>query len=89
MGGRGSAPRLENHKWLYVSLEILVRTPLEKQLDPSGPIFASLGRSIRHPMKNVDDQKKDPLTELSGIRRAPRSICSISSMVNHCIYIYF
>ena len=25
---------LENHKLLYVSLEVLVRTPLEKQLDP-------------------------------------------------------
>ena len=33
--GRGSgAPSLENHKWLYVSLEILVRTHLQKQLDP-------------------------------------------------------
>ena len=26
----------ENHKWLKVSLEILVQTPLKKQLDPRG-----------------------------------------------------
>ena len=33
-GGRGSgSPPLENHKWLYVSLEILVRAPIEMQLD--------------------------------------------------------
>ena len=45
MGPRGSRP-LENYKWLYVYLGILVRTPHEKQLDPRGP-NASGGRSLR------------------------------------------
>ena len=46
-GDRESGPHpLENHKWLYVSLEILVGTPLEKQLDPVGP-FTSRGRFLR------------------------------------------
>ena len=31
---REQGVRLENHTWLQVSLEILVRTPLEKQLGP-------------------------------------------------------
>ena len=35
-------------------LEVLVQTPLEKQLDPSGPI-ASRGRSARPSAKYVDD----------------------------------
>ena len=47
-GSRGRvgewAHPLENYKLLYVSLEILVGTPLEKQLDALGPI-ASLGGS--------------------------------------------
>ena len=33
--GRGPGPSLENHKLLYVSLEILVQPPHEKQFDPS------------------------------------------------------
>ena len=45
---------LEDHKWLKVSLEILVQTPLEKQLDPMGPI-ASRGRFVRPSVKYVDD----------------------------------
>ena len=44
-GGRG-AGYSENHKRLYVSLDILVQTTLEKQLDPSGPI-ASRGWYVR------------------------------------------
>ena len=35
-GGRVSGRSLENHSWLNISLEILVRTPLENQLDPWG-----------------------------------------------------
>ena len=38
----------------FFSLEILVRTSLEKQLDPLGPI-ASRGRSERPSVKYVDD----------------------------------
>ena len=34
----GSYPHIENHNLLYVSLEIMVRTPIEKQLDLLGPI---------------------------------------------------
>ena len=45
-GGGGEDLNLENHKLLKVSLEILVKTPLEKQLDARGPI-ASRGRSAR------------------------------------------
>ena len=46
-GGRGPDPTpMENHKWQYVSLEILVRTHLEKQLDPLG-LTATRGRSVR------------------------------------------
>ena len=33
-GVSGPGPHLENHKLLYASLEILVRIPLEKRLDP-------------------------------------------------------
>ena len=36
----GSYPRIENQNLLYVSLERMVRTPIEKQLDLLGP-FAS------------------------------------------------
>ena len=53
-GGRGSGPSLENHKLLFVSLEILARTSLKEQLDPLGPI-ASRGRSVRPYVKYVDD----------------------------------
>ena len=42
-------PPLEDHKLLYVSLEILVRTPLEKQLGP----IASGGRSVWPSVKYV------------------------------------
>ena len=45
---------LEIHKCLYVSLENLGRTTLEKQLEPSGPI-ASRGWSLRPSVKYVDD----------------------------------
>ena len=53
-GGQDFPDSLENHKWLYVSLEILVQTPLEKQLDPFGPI-ASRGRFALPSVKYVDD----------------------------------
>ena len=39
-----------------VSLEILVQTPLKKQLDALGPI-ASQGRSVQVSVKYVDDKK--------------------------------
>ena len=35
--------QLENHMLLYISLEILVRTSIEQQLDP----IVSQGRSVR------------------------------------------
>ena len=35
-GGVGVLDSLENHKWLWVSLENLAWTPFEKQFDPSG-----------------------------------------------------
>ena len=38
-GGGGPDPPCKNHKLLYVSFEILVRTLLEKQLDPSNGYF--------------------------------------------------
>ena len=52
-GGRGYGlpSPLGNHKLLYVSLEILVRTLLEKQLDP----IASRGRSVWPPVIYVDE----------------------------------
>ena len=52
-----------------VSLGILVRTPFEHQLDPSGPI-ASQGRSIWPSVKYLDLKKSfltlSPLIEFSG-----------------------
>ena len=49
-GGMWSGPPpLEDHKLLYVSLEILVRTPLEKRLGP----IASGGRSVWPSVKYV------------------------------------
>ena len=45
-GTVGPDPPLENHELVYVSLEILVRTPIEKQFDPMCPI-ASRGRFVR------------------------------------------
>ena len=48
VGGGGLDP-LENHKWLKIFLEILVRTPLEKQLDPLGPaVHTTLYEKKRH-----------------------------------------
>ena len=53
--GPDPPPPLQKHKWrIGSSLEILVRTPLEKQLDPLGPI-ASRGRFVRPSVKNIDD----------------------------------
>ena len=53
-GGGGGGYRvpdpLENHKWLYVSIEILVRTPLGNQLDPASP-----GWSVPYSVKYNDD----------------------------------
>ena len=48
MASRGRAT------WLKVSLEILVRNSLEKQLDPWSPI-ASQGRLVRPSAKYVDN----------------------------------
>ena len=45
---------LQNHKWLKLSLEVLVRTAPEKQLDPLGSI-AFQGRFIWPSVKYVDD----------------------------------
>ena len=47
-GGGGPDPHW-NNMWQKVCFEILVRTPLKKQLDPSGPI-ASRGRSAHGPL---------------------------------------
>ena len=62
--GIGPNPLFGNHKLVYVSLEILVWTPLEKRFDPLCPI-ASRGRSIRFSVKYVDDKKKKQLSGLS------------------------
>ena len=56
-GGNGSRPHLENHKLLYVSLEILVRTPLEKQLDTWCPI-AFQGRPVQPSVRYVRFQER-------------------------------
>ena len=57
--GTGCPDPLENYKLLFFFLEIPVRNPLEKQLDPSGPIASwgggGGGRSIRPTVKYVDD----------------------------------
>ena len=37
-GGTRGLEILVNHKLLYIALKILVGTPFEKQLDPSGQI---------------------------------------------------
>ena len=63
-GGSGSGP-LENYNLLKVTLGSVVRTPLEKQLDPSGPI-ASRGRSVRPSLKNVNDQTNNGLSGCQG-----------------------
>ena len=48
------------------SLEILIRTPHEKQLDPSGPI-ASRGRYVQPSVKYVVYKfSGSPLTDFSG-----------------------
>ena len=58
-----------------VSLEKLVRTPLDKQLVPSSPI-AYRGRSVQPSVKYVADKKKavrtphPPLMEFSGVAHA-------------------
>ena len=57
-GGQGVRPfPLEYHKLLYVSLEILERTPFQKQLDPLGPV-ASRGRFVRSSVKYIGDLNK-------------------------------
>ena len=57
-GERGSGLLLPGMSQVAkVSLEILVRTPLEMQLDPLGPT-ASRGRIVRPSVKYVDDLKK-------------------------------
>ena len=55
-GGTGSLDPLENHKWLKESLEILVWTPLKKELEQLGPI-ASQRRSVV-PLWNTLTTKK-------------------------------
>ena len=52
--GTGGPDLLKMKYWLYVSLEILVRTPLEKQLDPLGPI-TSRWRFVRPSVKYTGD----------------------------------
>ena len=56
VGGQlGPDPPGKSQKWLFVSLEILVRS----NWNPSGPI-ASRGRSVQPSVKYVDDFKKGP-----------------------------
>ena len=55
---RGRGQPEKSQVIMYVSLEILVQTPLEKQLDPLGPI-ASRGRSVWHAVKYLDDFKNN------------------------------
>ena len=78
-GGSGFGPYLlDNHKWLYVSLEFLVRITLEKRLGPSGPI-ASWERSVR-PMWNT-------LMNETFLDRSPRSNILDSPMHSDSKYI--
>ena len=56
-GGKGGfGPPLENLKLFYVYLDILVLTPLDKQLNPLDPI-ASQGKSVRLSVKYVETKK--------------------------------
>ena len=70
-GGGGASPG----KSLLVLLEILVQTPIKKQLDPSGPIVISRGRSVGLALC----EKRTLLTELSG--SAHIDICLIESHI--------
>ena len=69
--GEGSGPPTHTGN-LQVAIiflrEILVWTPLEKQLDHLG-LIATPGRSVQPSLKYLDDQNKycrTPLTECSG-----------------------
>ena len=60
----------------------MLRTPLEKQLDPWGPI-ATRGRSVERSVKYIDD-KKGPLTDLSGsacIEYLNFSVAALSNII--------
>ena len=69
--GTGPPPPLENHKWLYVSLEVLIRSPLKKLLETLGPI-ASRGKVVLPSVKFVVETKKhscrDPTDAIFWIR---------------------
>ena len=79
-GVRLSLLPLANNKWLYVSLEIMVRTTLDKQLDSASPI-ASRGRLVCPSVNSTINLKKklcqDSLMKFSGsapaFRVYPRS----------------
>ena len=77
MGGSGGGER--------GSLEILVRNPFERQLNPLGPI-ASRRRSVRPSMKYFDKRKENislsgpTLAEFSGsAHRLTEALCSYNS----------
>ena len=64
--GEGQGVRT-SPKWLKVTFEILVQTPLKKQLDPMGPM-TSQGRFVQLSMKHLAGQKeKEKRQELSGL----------------------
>ena len=63
MGAQGVHTPLEIHKWLKVSLEILVRSILKKQLDPSREVCTAI-------CEIIDDLKNKlsgpPVREFAG-----------------------
>ena len=89
-GGQRVLTPLENHKLLFVSLEILVRVPLEKKVNPIeaiGPI-ASKRRTLLPSVKYVDSLLFSgiPPTELSESAHVHgSSVDTISSNVINLI----
>ena len=61
---------IQNHKFLYVSLEILVRAPLEKQLDQGG----SCHRLCNTLMTRKKPCQDPPPTDFSGSQDIKRSL---------------
>ena len=89
-GDSGSGPHpLENHKWLYVSLEIQVQTTFKRQLEPLRSIV-SRRRFIRTmcntlTSKNVSrTPPPPPLTECSGSAHDKYHIHALNQL---CVYI--
>ena len=61
--GGGCLDSLENHKWLWVSLENLAWTPFEKQCDPSvsNCFSKEVRKALREICKMTKKDKRSPL----------------------------